>query len=87
MAAPIPAAEQQSAQPAYYASIYPGPQSPLPPPFVDAIKGLESSLAMPVWMLLQTGDEDEKHGEIDEDLADAFFAARNQLPATGRSLS
>jgi hypothetical protein len=80
--APIPAVPQPNPVVRYCASIYPGPKTPLPQPFVDAVKGLEESLNMPVWMLLHGNDGQWE--EIDGALRDSFFEARSEMPTTGQ---
>jgi len=73
---PAPQPTQQ-----YYASIHPGPQSPLPQPLVDAVRGIEQTLNMPVWMFLHNGEG--TYGEIDDKLRSAFFDARVHMPVNG----
>jgi hypothetical protein len=60
----------------YYIDIGQGSRQPLPTEFGKTIESLESSIGMPVWLLLQR-DEDE----IDESVVDLFWNKREELPS------
>jgi len=47
----------------YYASIYPGPDKPIPTDFVKLIKKLEKILNVEIWLLIQNGDDKDDSWE------------------------
>lgn len=65
---------------AYTARLYPGPDGQVPAQFAQAVRRLEARLEMPVWLLVQNGQG--KYGDMDDDLYDAFFEARGDLPSS-----
>lgn len=68
--------------PSYFASIHPGPQHPLPVAFVDAVKTLEGTLGMPLWLYIQDQNGEARFDEVNEDVMKAFWAAaRSQMQA------
>lgn len=65
----------------YVASVYSGPPgSTLPNKLVSAVKSLEQSLEMSIWLLVQKGRDQENFGGLDENLFYAFLAAKKELP-------
>lgn len=60
---------------AYYASVFPGPDRPVPPPLAELIHQVEEHLKMPVWLLIQSHPH-----FIDENVVERFLAQRAQLP-------
>jgi hypothetical protein len=85
-AKPAPAAGAAPSAPptVHYASIYPGPHRPAPPPppeFVALIKRLEAAIGMPVWLLVQSGNSD--WDILDNDVPEGFMAQLDDLPEQG----
>lgn len=79
--APAPApTDLQPPEPRYFASIYPGPEQPIPPDLARKVLATEEAFGKPVWVLVQQ-IEDERHpyGDLGEDVWKGFFAAREQL--------
>jgi Serine dehydrogenase proteinase len=60
----------------YYTHSFQGTRQLLPTEFAKTIESFESSIGMPVWLLLQR-DEDE----IDEQVAELFWKKREELPS------
>lgn len=67
-------------QSVYAASVYGGINPELPAPFVHAVHGLETTLQMPVWLLVQRHHPNEEFHEIDNNLVEALIANRRDLP-------
>src|SRR6266478_8489414 len=81
--APTLPAPAPAPTPRYAVSIYPGTQHPVPETLADAIRKLEASLGMPVWMLIQDGDENNPFGEINDAVRNGFFDARTSITSQG----
>jgi hypothetical protein len=65
----------------YRASIFPGPGAPLPASVAEAVRELEASFGMPMWLLLQDGPSEHDHmDELHEGTMAQFHAARGSLP-------
>jgi hypothetical protein len=63
----------------YVASIYPGPEVPIPPEFATRVLALEHALGMPAWVIVQQGSGREPYTMLDETIRDGFFRARGEL--------
>lgn len=66
----------------YVATVCPGPGTPLRPQFAEAVKRLESSLKMPVWLLIQ-GQRD-RFAHLEDEVVIACRQARLELPKNQR---
>lgn len=62
----------------YYASIYPGENSPIPDEFAQLLVALQKELGIPIWMIIQGGDG--RWSEINSGVAEAFFRQKQKLP-------
>lgn len=78
-AVPAPALAVVATPNKYFASIAPGPQSPLPDSFVQTVHDLEASLGIPLWLYLQDQDGDAKFDDVNEDVRKAFWASRSEM--------
>jgi Serine dehydrogenase proteinase len=76
-------ARRVEATKSYYASIHPGPQSPIPPTFAQSVNELEKDLKMPVWLLVQDENGEEDYDELGEAVCKSIFDAREQMPEKG----
>lgn len=65
--------------PQYYASLYPGPMTPLPLKFVASVAQLEKLLGVPVWLIIQNNDG--PWSEIGGELFKGFQRSINEMPA------
>jgi len=75
MSSPAQAIQQPSPQ--FYASIYPGPDSPVPLEFAQIVAELERALGIPIWLLIQNGSGD--CASIELDLYKGFQGARGEI--------
>src|SRR5947207_283794 len=58
----------------FAASLYPKDRL-LPGPFVTGVKLLEASLGMPVWFMVQDGEDEEEYDSISRATRREFFSA------------
>jgi hypothetical protein len=80
VATPAPAASPAVTVSAkYYASIFPGPQVPLPEAFVRTIQELEATLSMPVWLYFHEHGGEGKFDEVSHEVQKAFWVSRAQM--------
>jgi hypothetical protein len=56
----------------YYASIFPGPNVAVDNQLVSLVKRLESTLEIPIWLMLQDGNVHDPFGDIDRDVFTGF---------------
>jgi hypothetical protein len=63
--------------PEYFASIYPGPNKPLPTEFAELVDKLEQIIRLPVWLLVQ--NEKAPWGEISGSVFKGFQSARADI--------
>jgi len=68
-----------SAPTKYYASIYPGPKTPLSDSFTQTIQSLEATLGAPLWLMLHEQHGDGKFDDINEEVRKAFWTSRAQM--------
>jgi hypothetical protein len=80
---PQPAAPSVPQEPAsYIAGVFPGPGHALPNWVTEPLLGLQEALKMPLWLLIQNGDE-EAFGNIGPATCAGFFKARNRITVDG----
>lgn len=90
-----PSTDSQPVKPRkkYYASIYPGPDVPLDDLVATTLLKLEETLGIPLWFLIQSGellaneglpDVERSWDFLGNQVADAFFALRSDLPRNGQ---
>jgi hypothetical protein len=79
--APTPApADLQPPEPRYFASIYPGPEVPIPADFARKVLAVEEAFEKPTWTLVQkNGGEEHPFGDLGPQVWDGFFSARDEL--------
>lgn len=70
--------EKATPEKRYTASIYPR-NTPLPDPFVDAVKQIESVLGCPLWVLIQNERPGQPWSEIDAAIYNGFFSKRHLI--------
>lgn len=79
---PAPAAtpDLQPPEPRFFASIFPGPEEPIPPDLARKVIATEKAFGKPTWALIQqTDDEEHPFGDLGPSVWRGFFAARDQL--------
>lgn len=64
----------------HFASIFPGPDQPVPVELVETVRALEASVAMEVWLLVHQGEANHPLDYLTEEICQAFFAARATMP-------
>ena len=69
------------APPTNYTAALCASEDPLPSAFVNAIRAIEKELDMPVWMLIQQGDDNNKWDWVSEGLYGAFMEAKHTIDA------
>jgi Serine dehydrogenase proteinase len=62
----------------HFASIFPGPSTPLPDDLGAALGKLASTLQVPLWLVIQ--NHEGPFGHLEENLFEAFHAAKGSLP-------
>ena len=65
----------------YIASACPGPDTNLPPEVGLALAALRDALKLPLWMIVQSGDNGANYPDLDEEVWEAFFDTRHELPS------
>lgn len=79
-AAPAAASVIQPPEPRYFASIYPGPEVPIPAEFARKMLAAEKAFGKPAWALVQqTEDDEHPFGDLGPNVWKGFFSARDQL--------
>jgi hypothetical protein len=67
-------------EPRYFASIFPGPEEPIPAGFARKVLAAEEAFGKPIWVLVQkTQDDEQPFAELGPAVWKGFFAARDQL--------
>jgi len=62
----------------HFAGIFPGMSTPLPDDLGTALSRLASTLKVPLWLVIQ--NHDGPYGHLEENLFEAFHAAKGSLP-------
>ena len=73
-----PAQEAPAPDQTYKASIYQSCGPTLPPDFTKAVVALQTSLKMPIWLLLQSGEG--RFDSLDDSVVSALLAMKEELP-------
>jgi serine dehydrogenase proteinase len=76
---PTPVRLPSLAAPKYAASLYPGKPHEIPSTLVSCVRRLESALQMPIWLIIQSGGDDD-FGGLDNATAHAFCSSKSGLP-------
>jgi hypothetical protein len=64
----------------YYASIYPGPEQPIPADFARKVLAVEEAFGKPIWVLVQNVEDDQHpFADMGPKVWDGFFSARDEL--------
>jgi Serine dehydrogenase proteinase len=67
-------------EPRFFASIYPGPERPIPSDVARKILAIEKAFDKPTWVIIQQTDDDEHpFGDLGQSVWRGFFAARDEL--------
>lgn len=64
----------------YFASIYPGPNTPLDDELGAILAKFQASLGMPVWLCIQTHTSDTPFPHLEQPLLDDFRSHKDELP-------
>jgi hypothetical protein len=75
----------QAPEPKYTAALY-ASEEPLPPEFVKVVQAIELELEMPIWLLIQQGEENDKWDWVSEALYKAFMEAKHTIE-TGKRVA
>lgn len=65
----------------FCASIFPGPEDPLPDDLTELLRALERAMGMPVWLLIQQSEE--PLGDLGHEVRTAFYRERSSMTQCG----